>query len=254
MVNANQVVNSLGPTFVSQLAAERGAEVADVVRAFRIAREVVGADARWDAVEGLGRDVAARRGDEADDRRRPARRGRRRAGTSPIRAAGGAGGPDRRRRGAVRAARRRAAGDRRGRLARAPRAGRRAARGRGRAARGRLGARALARADAGARRDRRARSARAGRSRTSPAPSTGSPRELDIVWILGALDDLPQPTRTQRWAVQAVREDCLDALAEPGDLRAASARPTTSRRPRPSTPTSSRAPRSRGACTPSRAR
>ena len=25
---------------------------------------------------------------------------------------------------------------------------------------------------------------------------------------------LPQPTRTQRWAVQAVREDCLEALAE----------------------------------------
>jgi glutamate dehydrogenase len=37
---------------------------------------------------------------------------------------------------------------------------------------------------------------------------------LDIVWLLGALDDLPQPTRTQRWAVQAVREDCLEALAE----------------------------------------
>jgi glutamate dehydrogenase len=38
--------------------------------------------------------------------------------------------------------------------------------------------------------------------------------QLDIVWILGSLDDLPQPTRTQRWAVQAVREDCLDALAD----------------------------------------
>ena len=35
-----------------------------------------------------------------------------------------------------------------------------------------------------------------------------------IVWLLGALDELPQPTRTQRWAVQAVREDCMDALAE----------------------------------------
>jgi glutamate dehydrogenase len=58
------------------------------------------------------------------------------------------------------------------------------------------------------------------------AESTGRPVEtvarafhalaarLDIVWLLGALDDLPQPTRTQRWAVQAVREDCLDALAE----------------------------------------
>jgi glutamate dehydrogenase len=36
---------------------------------------------------------------------------------------------------------------------------------------------------------------------------------LDVVWLLGALDDLPQSTRTQRWAVQAVREDCLGALA-----------------------------------------
>jgi glutamate dehydrogenase len=36
---------------------------------------------------------------------------------------------------------------------------------------------------------------------------------LDIVWLLNALDALPQPTRTQRWAVQAVREDCMDALA-----------------------------------------
>jgi glutamate dehydrogenase len=37
---------------------------------------------------------------------------------------------------------------------------------------------------------------------------------LDVVWLLGALDELPQPTRTQRWAVHAVREDCLEALAE----------------------------------------
>ncbi len=37
---------------------------------------------------------------------------------------------------------------------------------------------------------------------------------LEIVWLLSALDELPQPTRTQRWAVQAVREDCLEALAE----------------------------------------
>ena len=51
MVNSNAVVNALGPTFVSQLVAERGAEPADVVRAFRIAREVTGADARWEVVE-----------------------------------------------------------------------------------------------------------------------------------------------------------------------------------------------------------
>ncbi|HEX6025009.1 MAG TPA: NAD-glutamate dehydrogenase [Solirubrobacter sp.] len=60
MVNANDVVNALGPTFVSQLVAERGAEPADVVRAFRIAREATGADARWEVVERLeGVDRAA---------------------------------------------------------------------------------------------------------------------------------------------------------------------------------------------------
>jgi glutamate dehydrogenase len=54
------VVNALGPTFVSQLVAARGAEPAEVVRAFRIAREVTGADARWDVVERLeGADRAA---------------------------------------------------------------------------------------------------------------------------------------------------------------------------------------------------
>ena len=53
MVNANAIVNALGPTFMSQLMAERGAEPADVVRAFRIAREVTGADARWEVVERL---------------------------------------------------------------------------------------------------------------------------------------------------------------------------------------------------------
>jgi glutamate dehydrogenase len=53
MVNSNAVVNALGPTFVSQLVAERGAEPADVVRAFRIAREVTGADAHWEVVERL---------------------------------------------------------------------------------------------------------------------------------------------------------------------------------------------------------
>ena len=53
MVNSNLLVNSLGPTFVSQLLAERGAEAADVVRAFRIARDVTGAEARWEVVERL---------------------------------------------------------------------------------------------------------------------------------------------------------------------------------------------------------
>ena len=74
-VNANMVVNSLGPTFVSQLVAERGAEPADVVRAFRIAREVTGARARWDAIEQPPARRRPRGVDGADGRRRPARRG-----------------------------------------------------------------------------------------------------------------------------------------------------------------------------------
>jgi glutamate dehydrogenase len=53
MVNSNAVVNALGPTFVSSLVSERGAEPADVVRAFRIAREVTSADADWDVIERL---------------------------------------------------------------------------------------------------------------------------------------------------------------------------------------------------------
>jgi glutamate dehydrogenase len=50
---SNHVVNALGPTFVSRLLAEQGAEAADVVRAFRIALEVTGAERRWSAVERL---------------------------------------------------------------------------------------------------------------------------------------------------------------------------------------------------------
>jgi glutamate dehydrogenase len=60
MVNSNAVVNALGPTFISQLVSERGVRPADIVRAFRIAREVIGADARWEAIEqleGAGRDA-----------------------------------------------------------------------------------------------------------------------------------------------------------------------------------------------------
>ena len=50
---ANEVVNSLGITFVSRLTAETGKDPADVVRAYRIAREVTGAEDRWDAIEAL---------------------------------------------------------------------------------------------------------------------------------------------------------------------------------------------------------
>jgi glutamate dehydrogenase len=60
MINANAVVNALGPTFVSSLVAERGVDVGEVVRAYRIAVEVTGADALWEAIEGLsGTDRAA---------------------------------------------------------------------------------------------------------------------------------------------------------------------------------------------------
>jgi glutamate dehydrogenase len=53
MASSNSVVNALGPTFVSQVVAERGCDPADVVRAYRIARAITGAAARWDAVEKL---------------------------------------------------------------------------------------------------------------------------------------------------------------------------------------------------------
>ena len=43
----------MGPTFVSRLVAEQGAEPADVVRGYRIARDVTGAEARWAAIERL---------------------------------------------------------------------------------------------------------------------------------------------------------------------------------------------------------
>jgi glutamate dehydrogenase len=54
---ANDVVNALGPTFVSRLVAEQGAEPADVVRAYRIARAVTDAEVRWATVERLDRTV-----------------------------------------------------------------------------------------------------------------------------------------------------------------------------------------------------
>jgi glutamate dehydrogenase len=54
---ANDVVNALGPTFVSRLVAEQGAEAAEVVRAYRIARAVTGAEGRWATVERFDRTV-----------------------------------------------------------------------------------------------------------------------------------------------------------------------------------------------------
>jgi glutamate dehydrogenase len=55
---ANDVVNALGPTAVSGLARELGCDAAQVVRAYRIAREVCGATQRWLEVEGTEADVS----------------------------------------------------------------------------------------------------------------------------------------------------------------------------------------------------
>jgi glutamate dehydrogenase len=52
-VLANDVVNSEGITFASRTARESGADVADVVRAYLIARAVTGAGERWSAIEAL---------------------------------------------------------------------------------------------------------------------------------------------------------------------------------------------------------
>ncbi len=50
---ANDVVNSAGITFVSRMVSETGSHPADVVRAYRIARDVTGAVERWEAIEAL---------------------------------------------------------------------------------------------------------------------------------------------------------------------------------------------------------
>ena len=56
-VVANRVVNSEGVTFATRLMAETGAPADQVVRAYHIARAVIDAPARWDAVESLVGDV-----------------------------------------------------------------------------------------------------------------------------------------------------------------------------------------------------
>ena len=50
---SNDVVNSQGITFVSRMVTETGAHPADVARAYRIARDVTGAEARWEEIERL---------------------------------------------------------------------------------------------------------------------------------------------------------------------------------------------------------
>jgi glutamate dehydrogenase len=52
-IMANDVVNDQGITFVTRMVVETGAQPADVVRAFRIARDITGAIERWDAIEAL---------------------------------------------------------------------------------------------------------------------------------------------------------------------------------------------------------
>ncbi|HJU57699.1 MAG TPA: NAD-glutamate dehydrogenase [Actinomycetota bacterium] len=53
MLVANDVVNSQGITFISRIVTETGAEAADVVRAYRIARDVTHATERWESIEAL---------------------------------------------------------------------------------------------------------------------------------------------------------------------------------------------------------
>ena len=52
-IASNDVVNSQGITFVSRMVTETGAPPADVVRAFRIARDITGAVGRWADIEAL---------------------------------------------------------------------------------------------------------------------------------------------------------------------------------------------------------
>ena len=50
---ANEVVDALGPSFVSRLATEMGCDAAAVIRAYRVARDVTGAVGRWAAIDAL---------------------------------------------------------------------------------------------------------------------------------------------------------------------------------------------------------
>ena len=75
------MVDSLGPTFVSRLMFELGAQPADVVRAYLAARDLVDAVGRWEAIERLDRSVDRGAQWELMDGRRPASSRRPRAGT-----------------------------------------------------------------------------------------------------------------------------------------------------------------------------
>ena len=58
-VVANEVVNRAGITFVYRLAEETGAEVADIARAYLVAREVFDMEWVWASVEGLDNEASA---------------------------------------------------------------------------------------------------------------------------------------------------------------------------------------------------
>jgi glutamate dehydrogenase len=211
-INANGVVNSLGPTFASQLGSERGADTADVVRAYRIAHAVTGAGARWDAVESLPRSVDRHTAAElmtGVDRLVEA------ATRWYLAHDGGAGLEEKIAADQAPFARL---------IAVLPDIGGEEWREQRRVVADKL-------IERGAPEEVAWAHALTPELMQAPdiiavAEHTGAAVEdvtrayhvlaerLDIVWLLGALDELPQPTRTQRWAVQAVREDCLEALAE----------------------------------------
>ena len=223
MVNANMVVNSLGPTFASQLATERGAEPADVTRAFRIAREVTGADARWDAIESLPRAIDRRVATElmlGVDRLVEA------AARWYLDHHDGAALADIVERSAAPFARL---------IAVLPDLGSEEWRARRRQVADDLVAQGVPEDVAWAHAigpeliqapDIIAVAGDAGRPVEEVAQAFHAlAMRLELVWLLGALDELPQTTRTQRWAAQAVREDCLDALAELARCALAEAEP-----------------------------
>ena len=84
-------MNSQGITFVSRMVTETGAIPADVVRAFRIARDVTGAVDRWEDDRGAGRADRSRRAERADEGRRLA--GRDHLALVPRAGARGSGSP-----------------------------------------------------------------------------------------------------------------------------------------------------------------
>ncbi|MEN8113169.1 MAG: NAD-glutamate dehydrogenase [Actinomycetota bacterium] len=56
---ANEILNSQGVTFATRLGAETGAGPAEIVRAYRVSRRVIGASARWRDIEALAGTVDA---------------------------------------------------------------------------------------------------------------------------------------------------------------------------------------------------